>query len=65
VSLRLDHFKQIPRGVYPEVQIPRFARDDNRGARDDLRSLAETCLNARSVLEVRSDRGTNSGQQDA
>jgi formate dehydrogenase accessory protein FdhD len=27
---------QIPRGVHPEqVQIPRFARDDKRGARDD------------------------------
>ncbi|MGH7678852.1 MAG: Ig-like domain-containing protein [Gemmatimonadaceae bacterium] len=27
---------QIPRGVYPErLQIPRFARDDRRGARND------------------------------
>ena len=30
--------KQIPRGVHPEAeqQIPRFARNDKRGARDDI-----------------------------
>jgi len=35
------------------AQIPRFARDDRKGARDDLRLLNRTKLDPPTVLEMR------------